>query len=104
MLPNIYISTTHLKRVLRNNCFSGTENVYFYSNKIRTLHVKISLFKVKYAPSSCLSAVDVRINQIVIANFLPIHLNGVSSTRIEQVDGRSFALLRCNYEVWVCYL
>jgi hypothetical protein len=34
--------------------------------------------------------VDVRNNQFVVAQFLPIHLKGVSYTRIEQEVGRNF--------------
>jgi hypothetical protein len=75
MLPIIYISTNHLHRLLRKNFFSATENEYFYSKEIRTLHVQISPFRLKYTPSSCLCAVDVRINQFVVAHFLPIRLN-----------------------------
>jgi hypothetical protein len=90
MLPNVYISTNHLHRLRRNNCFSANENEYFYSKIIRTLHVQISPFTVKYTPSSCLCAVDVRKNQFVVAHFLPIHLKGVSYTRFQQVVGRNF--------------
>jgi hypothetical protein len=32
----------------------------------------------------------VRINQFVVAHFIPIHLKGVSFTRFEQVVGRNF--------------
>jgi hypothetical protein len=71
MLPNIKISTNHLRRLLRNNCFSANENEYFYSKKIRTLHAQISPFRLKYTPSSCLCAVGVRNNQFVVAHFLP---------------------------------
>jgi hypothetical protein len=74
MLPNIYICTSNLHRLLRNNCFSATENEYFYSKKIKTLHVQISPFRIKYTPSSCLSAVDVGNNQFGVAHILPIHL------------------------------
>jgi hypothetical protein len=90
ILPNIYISTNHLHRLLRNNCFSANENEYFYSKKIRNLHVQMSPFRIKYTPSSCLCAVGVRNNQFVVAHFLHIHLKGFSSTRFEQVVGRNF--------------
>jgi hypothetical protein len=90
MLPNIHISTNHLHRLLRNTCFSATGNEYFYSKNIRTLHVQISPFRLKYPPSSSLCAVDVRNNQFLVAHFHPIHLKGVSYTRFELIVGRNF--------------
>jgi hypothetical protein len=104
MLPNIYISTNTLHRLLSNNCFQRLRMNTFYSKYIRNLHVQLSPFRLKYTPSSFLRAVDVRINQFVVANFLPIHLKEVSYTRFKQVVGKILAELRCNYEVWVCYL
>jgi hypothetical protein len=41
----------------------------------RTLHVKISLFRVKCTPSSYLFTVDMKNNQFLVANYLPIHTN-----------------------------
>jgi hypothetical protein len=90
MLPNIYISTNHLHRLVINNCFSATENEYFYSTKIKTLHVHISRFRPKYTPSSWLCAVDVRKNQFVVAHSLHIHMKGVSYIRFEQVVWKKF--------------
>jgi hypothetical protein len=104
VLPKIYISTNHLHRLLRNNCFSANENEYFTVQKIRTLHVQISPFRLKYTPSSCLCAVDVRNKQFMVAHFLPIHIKLVSYTRFEQVVGRNLAAIRCKFEVWVSYL
>jgi hypothetical protein len=86
----MYISTNHLHQLFRNNCFSATEKEYIFRKKIRTLYVQISTFRLKYTPSSCLCAMDVRNNQFVVAHFLPIHLKGVSYTRFEQVVGRNF--------------
>jgi hypothetical protein len=81
---------SNLLRLLINNCFSATENEYFYRKKFRTLHVQISPYRLKYTPSSCLCAVNLRDNQFVVAQFPPIHLKRVSYTRFEQVFGRNF--------------
>jgi hypothetical protein len=71
---------------------------------IRTLHLQLSLFTLKYTTSSCLCAVDVSNNQFVVAHLILIYLNGVSYTRFEQAVGRNFS---CNnVHVWGvgCYL
>jgi hypothetical protein len=46
----------------------------FTVQKIRTVHVQMSPFRLKYTPSTCLCAVDVRNNQFVVPHFLPIHM------------------------------
>jgi hypothetical protein len=90
MLPNIDISTNHLHRLLRNNCFSASGNEYFYRKQIRNLPVQMSHFRLKYTPSRFLCAVDVRNKQFVVAHYLPIHIKGVPYTQFEQVVGKNF--------------
>jgi hypothetical protein len=104
VLPNIYISTNQLHFLLGNNFFSATEYEYVYRKSIRTLQLHIWPFRLKFTPSRCLCAVDVRNNQFVVAHFLPIHLQGVFYTRFEQVFGEILAAKKCKFEVWVCYL
>jgi hypothetical protein len=57
---------------------------------IRTLHVQISIFRQKWTPSSYLCTVDVKNNEFVVANYLPIHIERISYRRFEHVGSKRF--------------
>jgi hypothetical protein len=57
---------------------------------IRTLHVQISIFRQKCTLCSYLFTVDVKNNEFVVANYLPIHIEKVTYRRFEHVPWKKY--------------
>jgi hypothetical protein len=65
---------------------------------IRTLNVQVTLFRLKCTPSSFLCTFDMKTNQFVVANYLPIHINESNRYGLNPYFGRHFGSM---FEVWV---
>jgi hypothetical protein len=62
----------------------------------RTLHVQISLFRLKCTPFNYLCTLDVKSKQFVVANYLPMHIEEVFYNRLEIVLARGFGRTMVN--------
>jgi hypothetical protein len=96
-----YLTFTHVPInfiVFLEIAFQRLRMNIFTVKYIRTLHVQISLFWLKCTPFNYLCTLDVKREQFVVANYLPIHIEGVFYIRFERIFARSFGRTMVN--VW----
>jgi hypothetical protein len=89
-----YLPVTYL----RINFFGSLEITAFQRQRmyiitvqyIRTVHVKILMFRHKCTPCGSLCTADEKNNEFVVSNYLPIHIERISYRRFEHLPWKGF--------------